>query len=104
MTGAIVYVTCSSRDEAEKILLDLLEKRWVACGNILPEVTSYYHWNGKIEQSAETVLLLKTESGRFAAIEQRIVDLHSYEIPCIIRLQADDVHEPYAKWLSGELV
>lgn len=96
----LIYMTCSSKDEAEKILLTLLEERLVACGNIFPPVTSYFHWEGKVDKSEEVVVLMKTKSDKFADIEKRIVDFHSYDVPCIVQISAPQMHGPFANWIN----
>ncbi len=99
---SMIYVTCPSKEEAEKILFDLLEKRLVACGNISSPITSYYHWQGEIENSEEFVLILKSKSGLFSEIEQRIAEIHSYEVPCIVEINLEKLHQPYANWVNEE--
>ncbi|MDY0028370.1 MAG: divalent-cation tolerance protein CutA [Pseudobdellovibrionaceae bacterium] len=97
---ALVYVTCPSKEEAEKILLTLLEKKLVACGNILPGVTSYFYWEGNVDKSEEFMLLLKSRSRLFSQIEACICDLHSYKTPCILQWKLDEVHSPFASWIT----
>lgn len=97
---ALIYVMCSSKEEAEKILLTLLEERLVACGNIYPTVTSYFHWEGKIDKSEETAMILKSKSTLYEEIEKRVCELHSYETPCVIKISADKMPKAYADWLE----
>lgn len=99
----MAYVTCSSKDKAEKILRALLEERLVACGNISLPVTSYFHWKGVIESSEEVMLILKTKASLFKAAEEKIAALHSYEVPCILGFEINQVHEPYKRWMEEEV-
>lgn len=99
----MAYVTCSSKDEAKKILLALLEERLVACGNISSPVTSYYHWKGTIESSEEVVLILKTKASLFKAAKEKIAELHSYEVPCILGFEINQIHESYKRWMEEEV-
>ena len=64
MATQMLYVTCSSSDEAMKIASGLVEGRLAACANILPGMTSVYRWEGKIESDSEVVLIVKTASAR----------------------------------------
>ena len=43
---AIVLVTASGRDEAEKIAAAVLEERKAACVNIVPSVAARFWWTG----------------------------------------------------------
>ena len=56
MNFHIVYITASSREEAEKISRVLLEERLIACANIFDPVTSLYWWKGEIRKDAEALL------------------------------------------------
>ena len=103
MSYCMIYITCSSKEEAEKILLTLLEERLAACGNISPPITSYFHWEGKIDKAEEVVLIVKTRDEYFGQVESRVTELHSYDIPCIIKLAMAGVNSPYASWIDKEL-
>jgi periplasmic divalent cation tolerance protein len=48
MNGFVmVYVTTSSKAEAEKIAQTLLKEHLIACANIIGPVSSHFHWNEK---------------------------------------------------------
>jgi len=100
----MIYITCASKDEAEKILLTLLEERLAACGNITAAITSYFHWKGKVDKAEEVVLIVKTRDEYFNKVEGRVAELHSYDVPCILKLPITDIFAPYAQWMDGELV
>ncbi|MGH7857832.1 MAG: divalent-cation tolerance protein CutA [Candidatus Binatia bacterium] len=105
MTGAIlVFVTTSSADEAARIGRALVEERLVACANVVPGVRSIYRWEGKVADEAELLLLLKTRRSRFAAVERRVRELHSYEVPEVVAVDLVDASAPYLEWLLGETV
>ena len=78
----IVYVTCSSKEEAQNIGQALVEERLTACANYFP-VGSIYHWQGKIEQSQEYALICKTNRKKFVKVRKRIKDMHSYQLPVV---------------------
>src|SRR3989338_4371899 len=97
---AKLYATCGSRREAERIARRLLGKGLVACANIFP-VKSLYWWNGRIAQSGEHVLLCTTGKSLAARAEKAILDLHSYEVPCVLVLPAEGT-VGYARWVQEE--
>lgn len=103
MSYCMIYVTCSTKEEAEKILLTLLEGRLAACGNITAQITSYFHWDGKIDRAEEVVLIVKTTDEKFKAVETHVAELHSYDVPCILKLPITDIYGPYAEWMDQEL-
>ena len=103
MTDALmVYMTCGSGGEAERIVEALLERKLVACANILAPHTALYRWNGKVEKDQETGVIVKTGVALFEQVEEVICQMHSYECPCIVAWPVSQGHEPYMLWLAQE--
>src|SRR5512144_68769 len=107
MTGKlIVFVTCASAGEAETIARAVVEEHLAACVNVLPGVRSCYMWEGKMTWSDEVLLLIKTTDARFLALQARIRELHSYDVPEIVAVPIEVGFEKYLQWVtqgSGEL-
>jgi periplasmic divalent cation tolerance protein len=102
MRYVLLYVTTGSREEALTIGRAIVQERLAACANLLPAMTSIYHWQGAIEQSDEAVLLLKTRADLADRATQRIVTLHSYECPCVVSFPIEGGNPPYLRWISDE--
>ena len=103
MTNEIlVYVTCGSEGEANKIGRTLVEERLAACANIFPKVTSIYEWEGKIEEAGEAVLIAKTTQNNYQELENRVKNLHSYQTPCIINLQINGGNAAFLEWILAQ--
>jgi periplasmic divalent cation tolerance protein len=98
----IVLSSCGSRNEAEKIARDAVDRRLAACVNIMP-VTSYYRWKGKIRADREYLLIAKTRSEVFARLKRRILALHTYELPEILSLKVLGGHKQYLDWIDEEV-
>lgn len=101
MDTVLGYITCPDRENAKEIAKELLEKRLIACANILP-MESVYWWEGKVEDQTECVLIGKTSREKFAAMKDAVLEIHPYETPCVIRIEAA-ANPEYAAWLEGEL-
>ncbi len=95
----VVFVTASSREEGEKIARVLLEKKLVACVNIVENVTSLFWWRGAIDSSREVLLVMKTRAEVFDKLVEEIKKVHSYEVPEIISFKLWRCYEPYAAWV-----
>ncbi len=95
-----VYITTASKEEAEKISHSIVEKGLAACANIFPEVKSIFKWHGKTEYSAESVIIAKTAAEKYAALEARVKELHSYECPCIVAWPIAEGNKEYLKWIK----
>lgn len=95
-----LYVTYKNQEDADKVVNFLLEKRLIACANFFP-VNSVYQWEGKIEHQTEVVSFLKTRTENFEIVRDEILKIHSYETPCILKINAE-VNESYGAWILEE--
>jgi periplasmic divalent cation tolerance protein len=91
--------TAPNLEEARKIARILLERKLVACANLLPNVESIYVWEGKIEVSHEVKVLLKTKSTLFEKVRDVILEYCSYKVPEIASIEMNHVHTDYQQWL-----
>ena len=97
-----VYITCENRTEALRIAEAVVAERLAACANVLAPVTSVFRWEGRIEQAEEGALILKTTQDNLEKLEKRIVELHSYDVPCIVAWPIIAGHAPYLTWIHQE--
>ncbi len=96
----VVLVTAPSLKEARKIARGLVEAHLAACVNVTPPVESIYRWQGKIENSRERLLVIKTAREIFTEVEAAIRKLHSFTNPEIICLPIVDGSREYLDWLT----
>lgn len=99
----MIYVTTSGVSESKKIARILLEEKLAACINIVPEVNSIYLWKGKIEEDDESVMFVKTRSELVDALINRVEEIHSYEIPCILEIKVNKGSKNYLDWMESEI-
>ena len=97
----IVLTTTADAEEAARLGRTLVEERLAACATLLPGAQSIYRWEGKLESSTETLLLLKTGSAQLAALEARLHELHSYQTPEFLVLGVEACGQPYLVWLQA---
>lgn len=100
----VVMITAGSREEAVRLADALIVARLAACVQILPEMESVYHWEGRVERAPEILLLAKTTRENFAALEAAVRSLHSYETPEIIALPITEGSAPYLEWLTANVL
>ena len=98
-----LMITCPSREEAERIARALVEGKLAACVNILSNIKSIYWWEGKVEESEEVLLLVKTRLDLVGELARRVRSLHSYEVPEIIALPVVAGSDDYLKWVDSSL-
>ncbi|HMP89641.1 MAG TPA: divalent-cation tolerance protein CutA [Kiritimatiellia bacterium] len=99
----VVYLTASSREEADKIAGELVARKLAACVNILGEISSVYDWQGNIEHGREIALIAKTTSAKFPELERAVKTLHSYECPCVVAWPLSDGHAPFLEWVKNSV-
>lgn len=97
----LIYTICKNRIEAKKIANVLLKLKLIACANWWP-VESLYRWKNKIVNGKETAMYLKTRKENFRKTAAVIKKIHSYETPCILELDVDQVDCQYQDWVRKE--
>jgi periplasmic divalent cation tolerance protein len=100
MTDYIVVYVTAPENEAADLAKTLVEERLVACVNIVPGLRSIYWWQGKVEDEAEVLCIMKTRSNLFEALKDRVRELHSYEVAEIIALPILTGNLPYLEWIK----
>jgi periplasmic divalent cation tolerance protein len=101
MTGArIALTTCDSPESATALARALVERRLVACVNVVPGVRSIYRWEGEIHEDAEVLLVMKTSADRLPALTAAVQELHSYDVPELVALPVEAGSEPYLDWIA----
>src|SRR5512144_2282360 len=98
----VVLVTAPTPERAAEIARALVEERLAACGNVVPGVRSIYRWEGKVEDEAEALLVLKTTQARFEALRERVLALHPYAVPEVLALPVVAGSAPYLAWSAAE--
>jgi periplasmic divalent cation tolerance protein len=101
-TVAIVLTTLGADADAAALARTLVEERLAACVNILPPMTSVYRWQGKVEQDREQQVVIKTTADRIPALQLRLHQLHPYELPEFLILDASG-SEAYQIWVGESL-
>ncbi len=95
----LVLITCGGDGEARSIARRLVEDRLAAGVQIIP-IQSIYAWDDQIVEDDEVLLIAKTRADKFETIRDLVVELHSYEIPPVIRIDIGGAHLPYLEWID----
>ncbi len=100
MTDArIVMTTLNDLELARQLATRLVKLRLAACVNIVERIHSIYRWEGKVESADEVLLMIKTAAERVPALKVIIAQIHPYEVPELIVLEAADGSDEYLTWL-----
>lgn len=98
----LVLTTCPDEATARRIARALVEERLIACGNVVPGLTSIYRWRGVIEEAGECLLLMKAPLEKLAALAERFGALHPYEVPELLVLEIESGAGSYLGWVLEE--
>jgi periplasmic divalent cation tolerance protein len=95
----VAFSTAGSPEEARQIATTLVDEQLAACVNIVDNIRSIYRWQGATESGAESLMLIKTRANLLPAIELRLRDLHSYDVPELVSVPIAQGAQPYLDWL-----
>jgi periplasmic divalent cation tolerance protein len=99
----VVITTSPSIEEAESLAEKLVTEKLAACVQVLPQITSFYFWEGKIQRGAECLLWIKTLPAKYDEVEAFILANHSYSVPEIVAFDAARISESYSNWMKNYL-
>ena len=102
MNHSLIYITCASEVEAERIARALVEERLAAGVNLLPGARSVYRWQGKVKSAAEIVLIAQTRTDLVERLTARVIGLHSYEVPCVVAIPITSGNPAFLRWIEDE--
>jgi periplasmic divalent cation tolerance protein len=94
-------MTTPNKQEAVNIVRALLKERLIACANILNPVHSLFWWKGKIEEEKEVLVVMKSQKTLFKKLSERVMELHSYDVPEILALPIVEGSSSYLEWMRA---
>ncbi|MEU7915689.1 divalent-cation tolerance protein CutA [Microbispora bryophytorum] len=97
-----VLTTVKSAQEGAALARSIVEARLAAGAQIVGPIRSVYWWQGRIEDTQEWQILLKTIAGNFSAVAAHIEANHSYVTPEIIATPIVAGSHEYLNWISDE--
>jgi len=100
VAARVVLMTTPDAAAAESLVRQLVEEGVVACGNILPGITSIYRWNEKVERETEALVVFKTTAAGAERLVRRVPELHPYDVPEVLVLPVEAGYLPYVQWID----
>lgn len=104
MDAVTLYSTWPSPESAETAARLVVERRLIACANILPGARSIYRWDGAVQAESEAVMFAKTTAAGAGAARDALVAAHPYDCPCVVAIPLWDAasHVPFLTWAAAE--
>lgn len=97
----VVFVTVGSFQEGTAIGRALVERKLVACVNLIPHITSIFYWEESVSEAEECLMMMKTRKDLYSKLEVAVRELHKYEIPEIIALPVTHGLPDYLAWIRS---
>jgi len=104
MSHVVVLVTAADPEEAGRIGRALVDERLAACANLVSSIASAYWWQGRVEESGEALVILKTRQDLLERLIQRVRALHSYSVPEVIALPIIGGNPDYLQWIDDSVL
>ena len=95
----LILTTTDDWSVARKIAGALIEKKLAACCSIIENAQSIYEWNGKLEETGEYMMFIKTTDDAVEEAEREINRVHNYEVPETLVLATEAASSPYLRWV-----
>jgi periplasmic divalent cation tolerance protein len=95
----VALTTCPDEATARDLASTLVNERLATCVNRVTGITSTYFWDGRLQEDAEILLIIKTTAARLPQLEARLKTLHPYELPELVALEVTGGNERYLEWV-----
>jgi periplasmic divalent cation tolerance protein len=102
MSAFLIYVTTGDAAAAKRIGREVVTARLAACANVHEGITSFYWWDGCIQEDSEAVLMLKTRADLVEALTAKIVALHADDCPCVVALPIEGGNPAFLDWIAAQ--
>ena len=99
MKPCLLFLSCKSIDEADKISYKLLSEKLIICAKKIP-INSSYLWKNKIESAQEVLLIMDSIEENFKKIDKKVSKIHSYKVYNLLLIKVDKINNKSLKWLT----
>ena len=101
--AVVVLVTAPDQATLVSMAEVLVAEGLVACMNIVPAVRSVYVWDDQVKNESEALGIIKTVRRAVPDLQQRVLELHPYEVPEFLTLAVEMGDRRYLDWISNSI-
>jgi len=96
----IVWTTLPGSEDPAAFARVLVSERLAACVTATQGVASVYRWQDAVEEAKEHHLAIKTTTECLNRLEDRVGELHPYDLPEFLVLRAGGGSQAYLRWVN----
>ena len=98
----LVYATFPDLESAEATGQQLIDKKLVACVNILPTMVSLFNWQGERQRVQEVVMVAKAPASLAVEVTDAVNASHPYDLPAVVSIEIASGSLPFLNWVNAE--
>ncbi len=95
----LAFSSCPNATVAQQLAEAVVTEKLATCVNRVTGISSTYLWDGRLQDDSEVLLIMKTVESRLAALTARVIELHPYELPEVVAVEASGGNEEYLQWV-----
>lgn len=103
-SNSIAYVTTPNEESAKKIARAVISQKLAACVNIIPNIMSVYEWEGRLNEDAEYLLMIKTTTEKVNELSKFVCENHPYSVAEVISVKIENGNPSYLDWVTKSVV
>jgi periplasmic divalent cation tolerance protein len=93
-----LITTVETKQQALELAHAAVEEGVAACVQIVGPITSVYRWEGRVEESEEFLLVMKTPGEGLERLTVFVRDRHPYDTPELTAVESSFVDRRYLSW------
>ena len=101
MKYCMIETAFDNKEEAEKVIKELLENKLVASCQMV-ESNSKWNWKKELEESKEYLVFMKTKTSLQEEVYNTIKSIHSYDCFEFATFGLDSCNNVYLNWIEEE--
>lgn len=101
MECCMIETAFDNKDELDKVVEELLKNKLVVSCQVI-ESNNKWNWKGKLEQSKEFLLLMKTKKCLIKEVYQEIRKIHTYDCFEFAIFDLTSCNVEYLNWIEKE--
>lgn len=97
----IVLTTFENEKQAEPVINEIIKNKLAACIQEI-KIKSHYIWKDELCHDDEILVLIKTRKEVYPELEKKLLELHPFETPEILMVDAEKGSKAYLAWIDEQ--